>query len=434
MRLPAASYPAPVPAITCALALATGPLLASGLENGEIQANAQFLSGGSAVGAEQELAMEVRSPGTDQFPPLPNSAPALARIDATMAAITHLTTAGSTSDLNQFNSAAQSLVEYVDNLVVDAEGIAVGTDLIVTVAWEVSGQTEFNAPDRIRTRSRLLLDAVGIDLDPDPNAPDPPRQQWARDFSNYDENVPGEFGQVSFDFLVQAGTPSPGNIRLRSATGSLVGGPGSTFTGTYNCLARSELTATLVGAIDVKTKTGQTLYRWATNAHSGLDYGFRDDEPPTAPPLTTGNSPAGSEFTALSWNSRKNHHYFVEVTKDGTNWTFLTEVAGTGQLVDINVIRDSRVTEYRLQEFFGGGSTGHTVRPPTLHVFRKEDNGLNVRLAWNTHPREIYQLNEVLPDGLFSPVFAAIGDGSAVWFDFPPTESGRVFRISAIQN
>ena len=110
MRLPAASYPAPVPAITCALALATGPLLASGLENGEIQANAQFLSDGSAVGAEQELAREGRAPGTDQFPPLPNSAPALARIDATMAAITHLTTAGSTSDLNQFNSAAQRLV------------------------------------------------------------------------------------------------------------------------------------------------------------------------------------------------------------------------------------------------------------------------------------------------------------------------------------
>ena len=434
MRSPAASYPAPGLAITCALLLGTGPLLATGLENGEIQANAQFLEGGSAVGAEQELAMEVRSPGPNQFPPLPNAAPALARIVATMPSITHLTTAGSTSDLNQFNSAAQSLVEYVDNLVVNAEGIAVGTELIVTVAWEVAGRTEFNAPDRIRTRSRLLLDAKGIDLDPDPNAPDPPRQEWARDFSNYAETVPGEFGQVTFDFLVRAGIPSEGNIRLRSAAGALVGGAGSSFTGTYNCQARSELTVALAGAIDVRTKAGQTLYRWSTNALSGLDYGFRDDEPPAPPALTEGKSPAGDEFTSLSWSSRENHHYFIEVTRNGADWTFLTEVAGTGEVVGIDVIRDPRVTEYRIQELFGNSSTDHTLRPPTLHVFRKQDKGLKVRLAWDTHPREIYQLNEVLPDGRLSPVFAAVGDGSAVWFDFQPTTPGRVFQISALQN
>ena len=434
MRSPVAPHPAPALAITCALALPAGTLLATGLENGEIQANAQFLSGGLSVGAEQELTMEVRSPDPSQFPPLPNAAPALARIDAAMPAITHLTTAGSSSVLNQFNSAAQSLVEYVDNLVVNAEGIAVGTDLIVAVAWDVSGRTEFSAPDRIRTRSRALLDAVGIDLDPDPDAPDPPRQQWARDFSNYDKNVPGELGQVSLEFLVQAGTPNPGNIRLRTATGVLVGGAGSNFTGNYNCQARSELTVTLVGAIDVKTTAGQTLFRWNTHAHSGLDYGSRDDNPPVAPSLTVGNSPAGDDFTALSWQSNENHHYFVEMTADDTNWTFLTEAGGTGDLIEIDVIGDPRVTGYRLREFFGSESPDHNVRSPHLHVFRKEDNGLMVRLAWNTHPQEIYQLNEVLPDGILSPVFAAIGDGSAIWFDFEPTGSGRVFQVTAIQN
>ncbi len=441
MRSPAASYPSPFLALTCALALPVGPLLATGLENGEIRANAQSLSGGFAVGAEEELTMEVRSPGLDQIPPLPNAAPALARIDATMEAITHLATAGSTSERSQFNSAAQSLVESVDNLVVNAEGVAVGTDVIVTVAWIVAGRSEFSSPDRIRTRSRALMDAAGIDLDPDPEAPDPPRQKWARDFSNYAEDVPGEFGQVSFDFLVQAGTPNPGNIRLRSAVGVLVGDLGSNFTGTYNCQARSELTATLVGAIDVRTTTGQTLYRWDTNAHSGLDYGSRDDDPPPAPTLTAGNSSIGEEFTSLSWNSSSNTYYLVEVTVDPgpagggvpstANWTFLTEVEGTGALVEIDVVRDPRVTGYRLRAFPGSGSTDHTIRPPHLHVFRKANEGLKVRLAWNTHPREAYQLNEVLPDGLLSPVFAAIGDGSAVWFDFEPTGASRVFQVSA---
>ena len=74
------------------------------------------------------------------------------------------------------------------------------------------------------------------------------------------------------------------------------------------------------------------------------------------------------------------------------------------------------------------------MRSPHLHVFRKEGNGLKVRLAWNTHAQEIYQLNEVLPDGILSPVFAAIGDGGAVWFDFEPIGSGRVFQVTAIQN
>ena len=93
-----------------------------------------------------------------------------------------------------------------------------------------------------------------------------------------------------------------GNLLITSghtstATGVLVGGAGSNFTGNYNCQARSELTVTLVGAIDVKTTAGQTLFRWNTNAHSGLDYGSRDDNPPVAPSLTVGNSPAGDDFT-----------------------------------------------------------------------------------------------------------------------------------------
>ena len=407
---------------------------ATGLENGEVQANAQFLSGGMTSLAEELLEMEARSPDLSQLPPPANAAFALANIEATMATISHRTSAATSSALNQFNSAAQSLVEYVDNIVINVEGIATGTDLIVTVAWNVSGNTGFSAPDRIFTRSRLLVDAAGLKLEQDPNAPDPPRQQWKRDATNYDGEVLDSFGQVSFDFLVQEGTPDPGNIRLRTATGVLVGDAGSIFTGNYDSEANSELTLSLVGAVHVRTVTGQPLYRWETIAHSGLDYGFRDEEPPPPPPLTIGGSPHGNEFTRLSWPSRDGYYYQVETTPDGTNWASLSEIRGTGNLLEIDVIPSSRVTGYRLLEFFGSESSGHTVGTPLLQVFRKDNDGGKVRVAWNTHQQEVYQLNEVLPDGTLSPVFAAVGNGAAVWFDFQPLGKSRVFQVAAFEN
>ena len=407
---------------------------ATGLENGEVQANAQFLSGGVTTTADLLLEMEVRSPDLTQLPPPPNAAFALANIEATMASITHRTTAATSSALNQFNSAAQSLVEYVDNLVVNAEGVSTGTELIVTVAWDVSGRAEFNAPDRIFSRSRLLVNAAGLDLDPDPNAPDPPRQQWSRDATNYDGEVLDPFGRVTFDFLVQAGTPDPGNIRLRTATGVLVGDAGSIFTGNYDSDATSELILTLVGAVEVRTTSGRPLYRWETNAHSGLDYGSRDEDPPLPPPLSVGNSPHGNEFARLSWQSSGNYYYQVEVTSDGSGWSLLSEVRGNDDLIEIDVIRNPRVIGYRLLEFFGSESSDYSVRSPLLHVIRKDGNAGKVRVAWNTHQQEVYQLNEILGDGSLSPVFAAVGDGSAVWFDFDPVGPRRLFQVSAFEN
>jgi len=434
MRLLCASRPDTLCAIISASLMSAGTLAGSGLENGEVQANAQFLFGGTAIGQEEELSMEVQSPGPAQFPPLPNAAPALARINASMLSVSHLATSGSNSDLGQFNSAAQTLVEYVDNIVVSAEGVAPGAELILTVAWDVSGQSVFNAPDRIRTRSRLLLDAAGIDLDPDPNAPEPPRQIWSRDFSNYEETTEGEFGQIRFDFLVRAGVPSPGNIRMRSAAGVLVGGSGSNFTGSYNCQATGELTAEVVGAVDLRTKSGETIYRWTTNSHSGIDYGSRDDDPPQAPTLTVNPSETGAEFTALSWESRENHFYLVESTTGNGIWALVTEVAGTGLPVRIDLLTDQRASGYRIREIFGSQSSNHVVKPPVLKVLRKDNDGLSIRLAWNTHPQEIYQLNEILPDGSESPAFAVSGDGAATWFDFSPETQGRVFQVRAIKN
>lgn len=434
MRLLCASRPDTLCVIISASLISAGILVGSGLENGEVQANAQFLSGGAAVGQEEGLSMEVQSPGPAQFPPVPNAAPALARLNASMLSVSHLATAGSNSALGQFNSAAQTLVEYVDNIVVSAEGVAPGTELILTVAWDVSGQSVFNAPDRIRTRSRLLLNAAGIDLDPDPDAPEPPRQVWSRDFSNYEKTAEGEFGQIRFDFLVREGVPSPGNIRMRSAAGVLVGGSGSNFTGSYNCQATGELTAEVVGAVDLRTKSGETIYRWTTNSHSGINYGFRDDDPPQSPTLTTNPSEIGAEFITLSWESRGNYFYLIESTTGNGIWALATEVTGTGLPVTIDLLTDRRATGYRIREIFGSQSSGHVVRPPVLQILKRDSDGVGIRLAWNTHPQEIYQLNEILSDGSESPAFAVSGDGAATWFDFSPGTQGRVFQVRAIKN
>ena len=434
MRLLSASRPDSLFATVVTSLLSTGILAGSGLENGEVQANGQFLSGGATLGQEETLSLEVDSPESGQLPPPPNAAPALARINGSMLSVSHLATAGSNSELGQFNSAAQTLVEYVDNIVVNAEGIASGTELILTVAWNVSGQSIFNAPNRIRTRSRLLLDAAGIALDPDPDAPEPPRQAWSRDVSNYEETTDGEFGQIQFDFLVQAGVPSPGNIRMRSAAGVIVGGSGSTFTGNYNCQARGALTAEVVGATNLRTKSGRTLYRWTTNSQSGIDYGSRDDDPPQGPTLTIGPSEVGEEFSALSWASRENHFYLIEAAATNGLWALVTEVPGTGLPLSIDLLNEGRTTGYRIREIFGSQSRDHVVRAPVLQVLKSHSNGLNIRLAWNTHPQEIYQLNEILPDGTESPAFAVSGDGAATWFDFAPETQRRVFQVRAIKN
>ena len=141
MRLLSASRPDSFCATVVASVLFTGILTGSGLENGEVQANGQFLSGGAALGQEGALSLEVASPESGQLPPPPNAAPALARINGSMLSVSHLASAGSNSELGQFNSAAQTLVEYVDNIVVSAAGIAPGTQLSLTVARDVSGQS-----------------------------------------------------------------------------------------------------------------------------------------------------------------------------------------------------------------------------------------------------------------------------------------------------
>ncbi|NIP98085.1 MAG: hypothetical protein GWO24_33545, partial [Akkermansiaceae bacterium] len=68
-------------------------------------------------------------------------------------------TAGISSTFSHASSSGTALIDFVDNLIVNAEGVAPGTDLIVEVTWIIEGNTEFNGPDRIRNRSKILLEA-----------------------------------------------------------------------------------------------------------------------------------------------------------------------------------------------------------------------------------------------------------------------------------
>ena len=107
---------------------------------------------------------------------------------------------------------------------------------------------------------------------------------------------------------------------------------------------------------------------------------------------------------------------------------------GTGLPLSIDLLNEGRTTGYRIREIFGSQSSGHVVKAPVLQVLKSHSDGPNIRLAWNTHPQEIYQLNEILPDGTESPAFAVSGDGAATWFDFEPETQSRVFQVRAIKN
>jgi hypothetical protein len=306
--------------------------------------------------------------------------------------------------------------------------------LIVEIAWDVSGNTFIGGSSNISKRSKVQVQADGIDLDPDPNSPPPPKQIWTHDLSSSSPDTFDDFSQVSFEFLVKAGTPDAGNIRLRAVAGMLVGGPGSIFSASYTATALADLTVTFVGATNVKTTTGQTLYRWDTNAHSGLDYGMRDEDPPVIPELIVGDSTGGPDFVNLSWFTAANKYYIVETTTDNTTWTPVTEVLGTGNPVNIDLFKDEAVIAYRLVVNPGNGSPTPTVVAPEMRLFQVADDSSNVRVAWLTNHWEIYQLNEVESDGNLSPLHAVVGDGGVVWFIFTATSPGQLFQIQAIQN
>ncbi len=406
------------------LALPLGSLAATGLENGELYANAVSQLGGTTNSAVEPINMVLQ---TSDFS-------AGASLTGSMTPLNLEASGSISSDLNQFVSQATSLVEFVDNLVVNAEGIAAGTDLIVEIAWDVSGNTLIGGSSNISKRSKVQVQADGIDLDPDPNSPPPPKQIWTHDLSSSSPDTFDDFGQVNFEFLVKAGTPDAGNIRLRAVAGMLVGGPGSIFSASYTATALADLTVTFVGATNVKTTTGQTLYRWDTNAHSGLDYGMRDEDAPVIPELIVDDSTGGPDFVNLSWFTATNKYYIVETTADNTTWTPVTEVLGTGNPVNIDLFKNEAVIAYRLVVNTGNGSPNPTVVAPEMRLFQVADGSSNVRVAWLTNHWEIYQLNEVESDGNLSPLHAAVGDGGVVWFIFTATSPGQLFQIQAIQN
>lgn len=391
------------------------------LENGEVSVNNKPSATGETV-----LATDVIDLRVTDFPKGSGS------VTGPMDSLS-LTAAGSiTNEPLQPFTIATALVEYVDNLVVTAEGVPTGTDLIVEVTWQVSGQTQINTPNHVWALSKVLLSAEGLDLDPDPLAPPPPRQEWTREVTSVGSGIPEPFGRVSFQFLVKAGTPQDANIRMRSVAGvqCLL----QVFGEAYLATAQADLSVELVGVSNVCTRDGRKLFRWETTAHSALDYGSRDDDPPSDPPLTVGPSDGGSAFVQLSWPTVVGEFYLVQSTTDTETWSTVTEVLGTGNPVEIDLFRDDRVVDYRLVSDYGSGTPGAPLEGPKLRVLSVMEGGSPVvRLAWQTNHRGLYSLNTISDTGTPSPIESASGDGGVVWFDVVPEPPRQLFQVSAVR-
>ncbi len=391
--------------------------LSAALENGEVVVNAEPPATGQTSTAAQSIALIVVDA------PIGSAA-----LLGPMTAIDHRASGAINSAAFQSFSLATSLVDFVDNLVVNAEGIATGTQLIVEVGWTVNGAVSISSPPQITTRSRVLLEAAGIDLDPDPEAPPPPKQSWTRDASNFVPEVSDPEGLVTFEFLVRAGTPQPGNIRLRTVAGIQCGGPGSNIFSSYLASASADLTVDFVGATRVKTAEDIELYRWTTAAASALDYGERDDDPPATPVLTVGPSAGGPGFVNLSWDTMIGEYYLVQATTDNSGWGPVTEVRGTANPVSIDLFQEDTVLAYRLIPQFGIGNPDSSPRRPVLRITKE---AAAMRVAWQTNHWEQYSLNEISANGIATPLNPLSGDGGVHWFDFTPAAPARIFQVSA---
>lgn len=403
--------------ILAPIILSTALSAQGALERGEVRANTLTPVTGQTADAIESLNLVVVDDPRGS-----------ARATGTMDSIDLTTSANITSTKLQSYSETASLVEFVDSLYVTAEGIDPGTELIVTVAWNVSGNTSFSSSQAITTRAKIVMTAEGIDLDKDDDE-FVPKQAWTRDQSNFVTDVTDPFGQVTFEFLIKAETLQEGNIRLRAAAGSVCGGSGSRLTGTYSSSSSSNLKLDFVGATSVKTTDGSELYRWETNARSKLEYGFRDEDAPVIPDLVIDDSPSGPSLVKLSWDSAAAQYYEVQATKGNDLWVTITEVPGTGGDVAIDLLRDSRVEGYRLVPHPGSGS-GRAFPEPELRVFK---TATKVRVAFLTDARGVYSLELLDSSGNATPVNAAIGDGGVAWFDFTPRAGTRLFQVTGTQ-
>lgn len=403
--------------ILAPIILSTALASQAALERGEVRANTKTPVTGQTIEADEAINLVVI-----------DSPRGSARASGTMSSVDLNTSANISSEKLQSYSETAALIEFVDSLYVTAEGIEPGTDLIVTVAWNVSGDTSFDSSQAITTRSKIVMTADGIDLDKEDDE-FVPKQAWTRDQSNFVPDVTNSFGQVTFEFLIKAETLQEGNIRLRAAAGSVCGGSGSRLTGTYNSSSTSHLNVEFVGATNLKTTDGSELYRWETNARSKLEYGSRDEDAPVIPDLTVGESTGGTSLVRLSWDSSASQYYEVQVSKDDQNWETVTEVPGDGGTVNIDLLRDPKNLSYRLQPHPGSGS-GRPFPTPQLMVFKAGDK---VRVAFLTDGRGVYSLELLDDSGNTTTVNAALGNGGVAWFDFTPRAGTRLFQVTGTE-
>lgn len=429
--IPFRSLRGPFPGITpgASILLVTSALAYGiGLENGEVVANSIQELGGKTTSAAQVLSMSAVAPPQTVPPPPPTFAPAVSTIQATMSRIDLSSSGSITGTFNQLGSSGTAQVDFRDNLIVTAEGIDPGTDLIVEITWNVNGAVEFTSTPNIKNRSKILVEADGIQLSP--NDPIPPKQQWTRDRANFVNERFDEFGPVTFRYLLQAGTPDfDGNVVMRSVAGFLCGGPGSIFSGNYGASGSAELSVELVGVTNVQTTDGRTLYRWTTNSQSGLPYGSRDEDPPSDPELSVGPSALGPRFSTLSWQTIATEYYLVQASADGSQWQTVTEVLGTGGGVTIEVLNPAPAITYRLVTERGNGTPSPGLRLPVVHLLPVQDGA--IRVAWQTNHWENYALNEIGFDGSKTLLHFVQGDGGASVFELPIEAPVRLVQVEA---
>ena len=132
------------------------PAMAAGFVDGEVAANSELSAGGTTLTADQMLDMMVVAPRPTIPPPLPSSAPALASLEGNMRTWTMHAEGSITGVFNQGASGAISRVDFVDNLIVNADGIDAGTELIVEVTWKVGGLAEYTTTNGLRNHATLL--------------------------------------------------------------------------------------------------------------------------------------------------------------------------------------------------------------------------------------------------------------------------------------
>lgn len=231
----------------------------------------------------------------------------------------------------------QSEVSFVDAITLNAPGIPTGTDLLVQIAWKVTGSDSVTSTNAsIQVGSSLLLDGPGS-------------QKWQRFRQEPGPDSVDPFGQVVFEYPIKAGTPEPGNVNMTATAACTAGFVLPIFPVTYNAEADADIDIEFCGIVDVKTTGGTDIGLWTVAAESLLDYGEGTQAPTlSSPALTIGPSPNGPDFVRLSWQGSLFETYTIEGSDGVAAWSNDATAPGEDGVINIDLMPASEPRIYRL--------------------------------------------------------------------------------------